>query len=319
MFFNSCRGLSSVRVVALLLATAGCAHAQAQPEQAQLDQAQLDQAKLDQARRLLDTPQFTQAAAILDRYLDQHPDSADAHELKGLLLYRQHQPRASMAEYLRASELADLSAFDLRIFALDCAAIPDLAEAEKWLKRSLDKDDHDAATWEALGHVYFVAQEYKAAMEALNHALEIAPHTVSAESLIGLTNERSARLDAAEVAYRRAIQWEVEKKQSDPVPYVGLGRVKIADSKPAEAVPLLQRAVNMPQATSEAHELLGQAYEKTGRSADAVKELETAIAMDPKSARLHFMLFKMLREHGENERAEAELNVYKQMKERSGP
>jgi tetratricopeptide (TPR) repeat protein len=272
---------------------------------------------LNHARQLLGTPQFLQAEEIVDRYLDQHPDHADAHALKGLLLYRQHQPRASMAEYLRASQSGDLSAFDLRIFALDCAAIPDLPEAKKWLQRSLEKDDHDAATWEALGHVRFASQEYKSAIEALNRALQISPRTVSAEALIGLANERFAQLDAAEAAYRKAIQWEAESKDNDPVPYVGLGRVMLVDNRLGDAIPLLQKAVQMPQASSEAHELLGQSYAKTGRNAEAVKELETAIDMDPKSARLHFMLGNVYHGLGETEKANAELKKYVRLREGS--
>jgi len=329
MFFNSCRGLRFGLVSALLAVTAAHAYAQTEADRAERDQndrerterevTDRDRTQLDRARRLLDTPQFAQAGELLDRYLGLHPDSAEAHELKGLLLYREHQPRASMAEYLRGSELGELSAFDLRIFALDCAAIPDLPEAEKWLKRSLEKDDHDAATWEALGHIRYAEQEYRAAIDALNHAMELAPRSISTESLIGLANERYAHLDAAEAAYRHAIQWEIEQKETDPVPYVGMGRLKISDNKPAEGVPFLEKAVKMPQATSEAHELLGQAYGKTGRNADAVKELEKAVAMEPKSARLHFMLFKMLRQQGQTERAEAELSVYKQLKESAEP
>lgn len=269
---------------------------------------------LARARALLGTPRWHEADALAKQYVAEHPDSADGHALLGLVLYREHQPRASMAEILKASELAELTAFDLRIFALDCAAIPDLPEAERWLLRSIEKDDKDAGTWEALGHVRFAQQKYKDAIEALNRALELAPRTVASEALIGLAYERQAQPEAAETAYRTAIAWQADGKEKDPVPYVGLGRVLLGNDQAAAAAPWLEEAVKAPAATSEAHELLGQAYAKTGRNAEAAKELETAIRMDPEAARLHLMISRVYRALGEAEKARAEQERYAAMK-----
>jgi hypothetical protein len=93
-----------------------------------------DSQTLVQARALLGSAHWQDAEPLVKSYLEAHPDAAEAHLLMGQILYRQNQPRPSMAEYVKASETIDLSAFDLRIFALDCAAIPDLPEAEKWLR-----------------------------------------------------------------------------------------------------------------------------------------------------------------------------------------
>lgn len=267
-------------------------------------------AALDRARLLLSNSNWAEASSIVKAYLAKHPESADAHALMGLILYSQHQPLASMAEYLRVSDSADLSAFDLRIFALDCAAIPDLPEAEKWLLRSIEKDTSDPATWEALGHVRFSLQQYEAAIDALNHALQLAPHTVSSEALIGLANERLARPEAAETAYRTAIQWQADRKEKDFVPFAGLGRVLISSNRPEDASPWLQQAAKISPPSSEVHELLGLAYTKTGRQAEAAAELEAAIRLQPGSARLHLMLARVYRSLGAREKADAELKIY---------
>ena len=136
-------------VVALLLISAGAtiAQASATPGTSQTTDAKDAGAKaagkLDRARQLLNTSNWENAEPLVKAYLDMHPDSADGHALMGLILYRERQPRASMAQYLRASQSGDLSAFDLRIFALDCAAIPDFPEAEKWMLRSIERDDRE--------------------------------------------------------------------------------------------------------------------------------------------------------------------------------
>jgi Tfp pilus assembly protein PilF len=303
-------------VVTLLLISAGAtiAQASATPGTSQATDAKDAGAKtadkLDRARQLLNTSNWENAGPLVKAYLDMHPNSADGHALMGLILYRERQPRASMAEYLRASKSGDLTAFDLRIFAMDCAAIPDSPEAEKWMLRSIEKDDRAAATWEALGHVRFAAQHYELAIEALEHALQLAPRTVSAEALIGLANERLAQPDAAETAYRTAIQWQADRAEKDAVPLLGLGRVLIGNNQLAAAIPWLQQAEKTPPPSSEAHELLGLAYSKTGRQTEAAEELETAIHLQPKSARLHLMLAKVYRSLGKPEKADSELKLY---------
>jgi tetratricopeptide (TPR) repeat protein len=274
---------------------------------------------LDRARTLLNTPRWEDAARVVKSYIASHPESSDAHSLMGLILYRQHQPRASMAEYMKASESGDLSAFDLRIFALDCAAIPDLPEAEKWLLRSIERDDRDAATWEALGHVRFSAQHYEEAIESLQHALQLAPRTVSAESLIGLANERLARPEVAEASYRTAIEWQTEREEKDAVPFTGLGRVLLADNKPGGAIPWLQQAAKIPPPSSEVHELLGLSYSKIAREAEAATELETAIRLQPNSARLHLILARIYRSMGAKEKADAELEIYAKLNGSDAP
>jgi Tfp pilus assembly protein PilF len=266
--------------------------------------------ELDRARKLLEAVRWEEAAALIRTYLQKHPSSLDAHSLLGLILYRGRQPRASMAEYVQASQLGDLTAFDLRIFAMDCAAIPDFPEAEKWMLRSLAIDDRDAATWEALGHVRFAAQHYEQAIEALEHALQLAPRTVSAKSLIGLADERMARLDVAEAAYRTAIEWQEGRAEIDAVPLLGLGRVLMTNNQPEEAIGWLQRAAKAASAPAEVHEVLGLAYSKTAHPAMAAEELETAIRLQPQSARLHLMLARAYRSLGKAERSDAELKLY---------
>jgi tetratricopeptide (TPR) repeat protein len=269
---------------------------------------------LVRARMLLASAHWQDAAPLVRTYLEDHPDAGEAHLLMGQILYRQNQPRPSMAEYVKASETIDLSAFDLRIFALDCAAIPDLPEAEKWLRRAIEKDSQDAANWEALGHIQFSSQQYQAAIESLEHALQLAPRSISAESMIGLCHERLTHFDAAEASYRTAIEWQAGHADSDAVPLTGLGRLLIGADKPEEAIPWLQRAVKAAPQTSEPHEVLGLAYSETGRVKEAISELDIAIHISPNVARLHLMLARIYRTQGDKERAESELQQYQKLR-----
>jgi len=269
---------------------------------------------LVRARTLLGSAHWQEAKPLLTTYLEAHPDAGEAHLLMGQILYRQGQPRPSMSEYVKASETVELSAFDLRIFALDCAAIPDLPEAEKWLRRAIDKDSQDAANWEALGHIQFSSQQYQSAIESMEHALQLAPRNVSAESMIGLAHERLAQLDEAETAYRTAIAWQAGQADNDAVPFTGLGRLLIGLDRSEEAIPWLQRATKAAPQTSEPHELLGLAYAQTGRDKEAQSELEEAIRLRPDFARLHLMLARTYRTQGFKDKADAEQKKYERLR-----
>lgn len=279
-----------------------------------LGEAQTQGDTLKEAHRLLETPSWMKAEDLVRAVLTKHPDSLDAHATLGLILYRKHEPRASMEEYVAASRLGDLSSFDLRIFALDCAAIPDYPEAEKWLLRAIAHDEKDAANWEALGHVRFAQQQFQGAIDALNQALELSPRSVPVETLIGLSQERMAHLDEAQAAYRQAIAWQAERSGKDAVPLVGLARVLLANDDAKDAIPYLEQAVATPNASSEAHELLGLAYTRTGRAKDAVTELEKAVHLDPGSARLHLMLARVYRMAGSPDKANEEQAEYTRLK-----
>jgi Flp pilus assembly protein TadD len=161
-----------------------------------------------------------------------------------------------------------------------------------------------------LGHVRIAEQQFEAANEALERALQLAPLKVSAESLIGLANERLSRPDVAEAAYRTAIQWQADRAEKDAVPFIGLGRVLIGNNQPEAAISWLQQAERIPPPSSEQHELLGLAYSKTGRQPEAAAELKIAIRLQPEEARLHLMLARVYRSLGEPEKADAELKLY---------
>ncbi|HWT66568.1 MAG TPA: tetratricopeptide repeat protein, partial [Terracidiphilus sp.] len=104
-----------------------------------------------------------------------------------------------------------------------------------------------------------------------------------------------------------------------PVPLVGMGRGLLANNQAAEAIPWLQQAVAEPQASAEAHELLGLAYQKTERPIDAVKELQAAIQIDSVNARLHLMLARAYRAAGDADKAAHEQAEYSRLKESSAP
>ncbi|MGE5645667.1 MAG: tetratricopeptide repeat protein [Acidobacteriota bacterium] len=265
---------------------------------------------LREAQSLAANGKWADAERMARRSLETEPDSADAHALLALVLLKQKKPKESMGEYVETAKLRDLTASELKNFALSCAMLSMYSDAEKWLSRALEMNPEDARGWEARGHLRFEQQHYADAIADFERSLGLAPKTVSAQTGIGLSYELLSRLDDAAAAYRTALGWQTPGPGEDPAPLHALGRVLLKQNKPDEALPFLRRAVAAGPDNAQAHEELGKAYSSLGRIDAAQRELEKAIELGPKVARFHFTLGQLYRKAGMMEKAKAELETY---------
>ena len=270
---------------------------------------QTDESLLLKAEEQARHRNWSEAEALTRRYLQTSEDSGDGHALLGFILFNQQKSKESMGEYVEAAKYRDLTASELKTFALDCAQLKRFSDADEWLTRSLDANPKDAKGWEALGHFKLEEQRYEEAIRAFQRSLALTPRVVSAETGIGLSYELLSRLEDAKAAYETAIGWETPRPR-DPTPYHGLGRVLLKQNRPAEALPYLRRAVALGPEVAQAHEDLGKAYSSLNHLPAAQKEIEQAVQLAPKVARLHFMLGQLYREAGLMEKAKAELDAY---------
>lgn len=265
---------------------------------------------LQRAQSLAAGNRWAEAEPLARRYLEAKPESADGHALLALVLFKQQKPRESMAEYVETAKLRDLTASELKNFALSCALLRMFADAEKWLTRSLEMNPDDAKGWEARGHLKFEQQHYADGIRDFEQSLRLAPKTVSAQTGIGLSYELLSHLDEAVAAYKTAISWQPAGPGEDPAPLHGLGRVLLKQNKPAEALSYLRRAVVAGPDNAQAHEELAKAYSSLGQIEPAQREMERAIELAPKVARLHFALGQLYRKAGMIEKAKVELDKY---------
>jgi len=271
--------------------------------------SQVEDSLLSQAEELARRQNWRDAEALARRYLQTSADSGNAHALLGFILFNQQRSKDSMAEYVEAAKYRDLTASELKTFALDCAELHLTSDADKWLTQSLEMNPEDPKGWEALGHIKFAEQRYEEAIKSFQRSLELSPRVVSAEAGIGLSYELLSRLGDAKTAYKTAIGWEAPKPR-DPTPFHGLGRVLLKQNRPAEALPYLRKAVELGPAVAQAHEELGKAYSLSNQLAAAQSEIERAVQLAPKVARLHFLLGQLYRRAGLMDKAKAELDSF---------
>jgi len=250
-----------------------------------------------------------QAEVRARQFLATSGDEGNGHALLGLIRFTEQRWQDSRAEFEEAAQHRELSAEEFKMLGLDYLALHVYGDADKWLTRSLEKEPRDAGAWEALGEARTDEQQFDAAIQAYQHSLALVPRVVTAETSMGWCAELLSRLEDAAMAYRTAIGWEAPKPD-DPKPYLGLGRVLVKQNRPAEALPYLRQAVQMQQASAEAHEELGKAYSALGDLGAAQQEIEKAMELAPKVVRLHFMLGQLYRRAGQMEKAKAEFDSY---------
>jgi tetratricopeptide (TPR) repeat protein len=93
-----------------------------------------------------------------------------------------------------------------------------------------------------------------------------------------------------------------------PGPFLNLGTLLLSQNRAADALPYLQKAVEILPADSKAHQELGRSYSVLNRLPEAQAELEKAVQIDPQSAPLHFMLGQIYRREGLSEKAKSEFD-----------
>lgn len=113
-----------------------------------------------------------------------------------------------------------------------------------------------------------------------------------------------SQYDEAESQLRQ----EITISPGTELPYIRLAEIALKTRRPADALPLAQRAVQLKEDSAEAHYLLGRSLLESGQDEKAVHELENAARMSPDSPEVHFNLAKAyartnLTQKAEDERA----------------
>jgi tetratricopeptide (TPR) repeat protein len=298
-------GFSLQRVVAILCLWCACLSWAAQSTSSSPD---LLTASLVEARRLLQRTDYIGADRVLRQTLARTPDSAEAHFLFGFTLFREHQPRQSLAEYTQGAKLRDPSPEDLLAVASDYIFLQDYTDAARWLTIVTQRAPKLSLAWYLLGRTEYNADHPADAERAFIACMRIDPRDVRAEYNLGLVYEQMQRPVEAIAAYKEAISWQQDATVKDPQPYLDLGMLLRHQGHVTEALPYLTTAARVSPLNPMAHQELGLVYEQIGKYEDAVGELKQAIALSPKIEALHFFLGRVYRRLGRGTEAAEEFS-----------
>src|SRR5258706_13885192 len=240
-------------------------------------------------------------------YLAAHPDSADAHFLLGLILFKQGKPTESLSEYTEGARHHDPGASDLKIVALDYVLLGDYANADHWLTQSLEWNPKDSEGWYYLGRTKYNENRFEEALAAFSGCLKLDPKNVKAEDNLGLSHQALGHSAEALTAFRNAIAWQAQLLKKNSGPFINMGILLLEQNKVEEAVAYLSEAVEISPEEPRVHEQLGKAYSRQNDLERAQVELEKAVSLTPDNAAMHFMLGQLYRKRSMNDKAKVEL------------
>ncbi|MGH9613687.1 MAG: tetratricopeptide repeat protein, partial [Bryobacteraceae bacterium] len=250
---------------------------------------------LAEAQSLIDLGKTGDAESAIRRYLETHKDSADGHYLLGYVLFREQNPKASIAAYTEAAQYRPPSALDLQAVGSDYFLMEDYASADKWFTKSVDLSPKDPLGRYYLGRTKYNEKHFTEAARAFIECLKLDPKNTKAEDNLGLSYEELGKTDDALTAYRAAVALDGSSATRNFQPYLDLGALLAGSGRAAEALPYLNQAVQLAAGDARAHRELGKAYLRLSRFEEARSELEKAADLAPQDAPTHFLLAQAFR------------------------
>ena len=274
-------------------------------------------ALLYESKAYIQLEQFTAAEGALRRYLVTHAASSDALYLFGYVLHRESKAAESLETYTKAAQHRTPAGDDLKIVGLDYVLLNDYPEAIKWLEKAVEAEPKNKEAWYFLGRAYYTKSRVPEARKAFLTVLELDSRDAKAENNLGLILESEALPDAAMDAYRKAIQWQEQSARPSEQPYLNLGSLLMEQSRAGDAIPLLQKAVELAPRDAICRLKLGTAYLRLGKLTDAQPNLEMAVQLAPDDPAAHYQLGKLYKEMKALDRAKAEFDRTAELQSRA--
>jgi tetratricopeptide (TPR) repeat protein len=268
---------------------------------------------LSETRRLIAQDQFEQAKTSIAKVMQERADLTDAHYLLGYILFKQHDAKASLAEYTEGAKYRSPSAADLEVVASDYVLLNDYPDADRWFTKALEWNPGDALAWYYLGRVKYNENRFEEALTAFGRCLALDPKNVKAEDNLGLSLQGLGRHVQAEAAFRKALEWQAGAAEKESGPWLDLGSLLVEQERPLDALPFLQEAARLTPDDFRMHRQLGKAYLHLGQFQQAQTALAKAISLAPDNAPLHFMLSQVYQKLGLRDKARAETERYTQL------
>ena len=128
---------------------------------------------------------LSDAKNAVSQYLKSHANSADAHYLLSYILFREQNPKASIAEYIEAARYRAPSALDLEVIGCDYLLMEDYAAADQWLTKSVGLNPNDAPARYFLGRAKYNEKRFDEAAAAFTECLRLDPKNVKAADNLG--------------------------------------------------------------------------------------------------------------------------------------
>ncbi len=209
----------------------------------------------------LEMTEFEKAKTDLARSLELEPGNAETQGVLGQVYFR-------LSEFDKVTGLYESGAGAalLKEAAISYYELKDYTKAQPVLEEVSRSGKADARSEGALGHIYFIQENYENAVKSLSLALELDDSNTDWKNWKGLSLVKLERYSQAEPVLEEAI----EEGISSPETYFAAGNAAYENGNNEKTIKWLENALKAGSQQPEAGFILGNAYFKSDQFEKAV-------------------------------------------------
>lgn len=228
------------------------------------------------------------------------------------------------------------------------AELRQYGDAEKSLKRASELRPQWVEPFYELGMLQFRRGEFREAATTLAKGVTLAPDSIKARFLLGVSYmqinrdhaamEQLKAVEAADprypavhhsigrVYFRRGRDTEAIEHFTTELAHNSdhhaarflLGKALVRTGRADEAVVHLLRLQGKEVGQGQLHYYLGAAYRRLGKRTEALEALQKSIALNPNSYESRYLLARLYLETGQPDRARKQMAMFEQLRQREG-
>ena len=172
-------------------------------------------------------------------------------------------------------------------------------------------DSHDVFSIKA--SLEMQLRYYNEAVATYEKAARLKPDSVETKRGLATAQWRAGKRERAVAVFEQTMR----QSPRDALTYQVYGTLLVEDSTPearARAAELLQKSIALDDSSAEARYQLGNVELADGKPEQALPHLERAIQLDPLDSRFHFALSRVYRRLGRSPDADKEMEAYQKLK-----
>jgi tetratricopeptide (TPR) repeat protein len=227
--------------------------------------------------------QYPEALAELDHAIELKPEMPFAFRFKGIALQAMGKHQEALAAYqatiLRNPGDADthnLLGTEMKLFNNRLAAAMHFQQALRLKPRFADAHNN-------LGALYLEDNQLGEARLEFQKVIELNPNHAGAYVNLGLASWRLGDPEMAKRYWQRGLKYAHPTSNAAAAAHFHLGAAYAAQGKWDEAVPELEKALQVSPSLANAHDLLGEHCAQQDRLEEALQHFEAAVRTNPRS------------------------------------
>jgi tetratricopeptide (TPR) repeat protein len=257
----------------------------------------------------------TLATEFIRKYPNGHENLAQAHQLLGRALLKLNRDQEARKELETAVALDPTfpNGYDLAVACLDL----DDEKCAVQIFHEMESSFGDTAEIHmAFGRAYADSDFQPRAISELRRAIEENPHLPGAHYLLAAVLLATGADPSHTAEAEAELKKELLTSPHDSMTYTALGKIAVTSNNYPEAEIYLRKAIEFGALNPDPYLYLGQMYFATSRSAEADAALRQCIDLTTNDSRnryqvqkAHFLLGRILMQKGQEEKAHAEMEI----------